>query len=174
MSKRKTYKPVFGQHGKDCTWEPMPYQTIDLILKIGKITPNDVVMDLGSGDGRVLFAAAANFGARGIGIEYDHDLVIYSRNLAKKKDLADKIKFIEGDVHDADISEASLIILYLHPEPLKHLYPVLSKLKPGTRIVSYLWRFDNWEPDFKLGVEKDRSIFLWILPKILKETATMH
>jgi SAM-dependent methyltransferase len=164
MSTRKIYEPVLSQYGKDCVWEPTPYHIIDLMLKIGKITPNDVVMDLGSGDGRIPIATA-NFGAFGIGVEYNHDLVIYSRNLAKKNGVVNKTKFIEGDIYNIDMSKASLITLFLNPKPMEDLYPVLSNLKHGTRIVSYVWNFDNWEPDFKLSVGENRLIFLWILPQ---------
>jgi SAM-dependent methyltransferase len=172
MSRRKTYEPVLYQQGKDCPWEPMPYNIIDLMLKIGKITPNDVVMDLGSGDGRIPMAAA-NFGAFGIGVEYDHDLVIYSRNLSKKNGVDDKIRFIEEDFFNTDMSKASLITLFIWPHLMKKLYPDLLKLKPGTRIVSYYWSFDDgdqdWEPDFKLSLGGHKIIYLWIVPKYNKK-----
>lgn len=164
MTKKKTYEPTMSQSGKDCIWEPTPHHAVDLMLKIGKINSNDIVMDLGSGDGRVPIAAA-NFGAFGVGIEYNHDLILYSQNIAKKMGVADKTKFIEGDIYNVDMSKASLITLFLSSKILNDLFPVFSTLKPGTRIVSYMWEFDNWKPDFKIMVENNTFIFLWIVPK---------
>ena len=165
MPKRNSYVPTFSQPGKDCPWQPTPYNIVDLMLKIGKINPNDIVMDLGSGDGRIPIAAV-KFGAFGIGIEYNSNLVVYSRKLAKKEGIADKTKFIEKDIRDVDMSKASLITMFLWPGIVNDLFPVCSKLKPGTRIVSYLWDFNKWTPDFKLLTEGNRFIFLWILPML--------
>lgn len=158
----ETYLPVIGQKGKDVFWAPCPYNIIDLMLKIGKIKPGDVLIDLGSGDGRIVIAAT-KFQAHAIGVEYDHNLVEYSKNMAIDAGVYDDVKFIEGDFYDTDLSMGTIITTCLHPIPMRKLKPRFKQLEPGTRIVSYIWDMEGWEPDFKLGVDKDTYIFLWIV-----------
>jgi SAM-dependent methyltransferase len=150
----------------DIYFAPTRHAVADMMLKMAHTTPDDVVYDLGSGDGRILILAAQKYGARGVGIEIDPRLVEMSRVGAREGEVADKVKFIEGDLFTADISEATVVTLYLSPAINRQLEPKLRHdLRPGARIVSHQFRIGNWIPDQTVHVDDEGTdLFLWMLP----------
>lgn len=150
----------------DILFIPTLYSVADEMLKMAQVTTADVVYDLGSGDGRVLILAAQKYGARGVGIELDPKLVELSRQIAREGEVADKVTFIEGDLFTSDISQATVVTLYLSPTVNKRLEPKLrQELRPGTRVVSHQFRIGDWPPDKSARAEDDKTdLFLWIVP----------
>src|SRR5688572_8062037 len=125
----KSFAPEVGQAGKDVVWVPTPLILVEKMLDVAKVTPQDFVMDLGSGDGRNIIAAAKR-GAHALGVEYNADMVEHSRRLAEKAGVADKAQFVQGDMYIADISKASVMALFLLPENMNKLVPKFLALKP--------------------------------------------
>lgn len=151
---------------KDVRYDPTPYPVVRAMLKLAKVGPGDVVYDLGSGDGRIVITAAKEFGARGVGVDIDPELVQVAKANARKAGVEDKVQFLEGDMYQADVRSASVVSLFLHPDPNLKLRPkLLSQLKPGSRVVSYIWDMGDWKPEAVIpsGVG-DRKIFLWRIP----------
>jgi SAM-dependent methyltransferase len=141
------YKPRMGQQGKDVVWIPSPESMVEKMLDMTRVTPRDFVVDLGSGDGRNVIAAAKR-GARAQGVEYNPDLVELSKRNAAQAGVGDKATFVQGDMFAADISQASVLVLFLIPSNLERLKPKFLALKPGTRIVSNTYEIGGgWEPD---------------------------
>jgi SAM-dependent methyltransferase len=138
--------PVLGQPGKDVVWIPSPNDMVDKMLDMARVTADDFVVDLGSGDGRNVIAAAKR-GAQALGVEYDANLVEVSRRAAAAAGVADRAKFVEGDMYEADISRASVLILFLIPDNLRKLAPKFRTLAPGTRIVSNTYEIAGWYPE---------------------------
>ena len=129
------------------------------------MTPEDVVYDLGSGDGRIVILAAQKYGARGVGVELDPRLVEISRQVAREGEVADRVSFIEGDLFTADISKATVVMLYLSDSVNRRLEPKLRReLRPGARIVSHQFRIGEWAPDETIRAEDGTELFLWIVP----------
>jgi SAM-dependent methyltransferase len=135
--------PVPGQPGKDVVWIPSPNDMVEKMLDMAHVTPADYVIDLGSGDGRNVIAAAKR-GAHALGVEYNPDLVELSRRNAVAAGVADRATFVQGDMYEADISRASVLILFLIPDNLRKLAPKFRGLKPGTRIVSNTYEIGGW------------------------------
>jgi tRNA A58 N-methylase Trm61 len=142
------------------------------MLKLAGVGPADHVIDLGSGDGRIVITAARRFGASGLGVEIVPDLVRRSRENAKQAGVADRVEFREQDLFETDLSKATVVTLYLLPEVNLQLRPRLQKLKPGTRIVSHDWDMGDWKPDRTItvdapdkaiGREKSSRIHLWVV-----------
>lgn len=160
-------KPIYGQDGKDVTWIPTPQPLIEAMLTAANVTPDDFVIDLGSGDGRSVITAAKR-GARGRGIEYNHDLVEYSKILAEEEGVAGRVEFIEGDIFEADLSEATVITMFLLPSLNVKLASVFMELKPGTRIVSNSFGMGEWVPDDTAHSARPCRSYcdalLWIVP----------
>lgn len=146
----------------DVPFVPTPYVVIEEMLRLAKVTPQDFVMDLGSGDGRVLITAAKKFGARGIGVDLDGDLVAESMEAAAVAGVTDRVKFLQQDLFKTDISQATVITMYLLPGVMMRLRPALLNLKPGTRLVSHDFRLEDWNPDVITQIRK--NTFLWIVP----------
>ena len=143
----QAYNPIAGQPGKDVVWIPTPDVTLEQMLNMAKVTSRDYVIDLGSGDGRNVIAAAKR-GARAHGVEYNPDLVALSKRAAAAAGVSDKASFVQGDMFEADISQATVLPLFLLPAHLSALAPKFLKLKPGTRIVSNTYEIGGgWEPD---------------------------
>jgi SAM-dependent methyltransferase len=140
------YKPVLGQQGKDVVWIPSPQDMVEKMLDMAKVTAQDFVIDLGSGDGRNVIAAARR-GARALGVEYNPDLVELSRRNAMAQGVADKATFAHGDMFAADISQATALILFLIPDNLSRLAPKFVGLRPGTRIVSNTYDISGWHAE---------------------------
>ena len=140
------YQPTVGQEGKDVVWVPTPAVLVEKMLDMAQVTPRDFVMDLGSGDGRNIIAAAKR-GARALGVEYNADMVEYSKRIAAKEGVTDRAQFVQGDMYDADISQATVLALFLLPENLNKLTPKFLDLRPGTRIVANHFGIEGWDPD---------------------------
>ena len=161
------FEPQVGQPGKDVVWVPTDEQLVEKMLDVAKITAQDFVMDLGSGDGRNIIGAAKR-GARAVGVEYNPQMVQLSRQNAKKAGVADKATFIEGDMYEADISKATALVLFLLPVNLEKLTPKFLDMKPGTRIVDNTFAIPGWDPDVTERLETDCqtwcSALLWIVP----------
>ena len=158
-----SYKPVPGQPGKDVVWIPTPDATLDKMLDMAGVTRDDYVIDLGSGDGRMVIAAAKR-GARAHGVEYNPELVVLSRRAAAIAGVADKATFSQGDMFEADISKATVFTLFLLTDNLKKLKPKFLSLKPGTRIVSHAFDMGDWKPEKELDVD-GRKVYFWTIPK---------
>jgi len=160
----RAYTPQRAQEGKDVIWEPIEDSMVGRMLEMARVTAADKVYDLGSGDGKIVIAAAKQFGATGVGIEYDAGLVLHSRCLAHAEGVADRVTFIQGDIFESDFGDATVVTLYLTPNVLNRLLPSLLALKPGTRVASYSFRIGDWEPDDHIDSFGDGSAYLWIVP----------
>jgi SAM-dependent methyltransferase len=145
-AQQKPYEPTVGQAGKDVVWVPTPPELVEKMLDMAKVGPNDIVMDLGSGDGRNIIAAAKR-GATAIGVEYNQDMVDLSNRLAKEAGVAGKAQFVQGDMFTADISKASVMALFLLPDNLRRLSDKFMALKPGSRLVLNTFAIPEWEAD---------------------------
>lgn len=165
------YQPQYGQDGKDVIWVPTPDALVDKMLDLAQVTENDFVIDLGSGDGRTVIAAAKR-GARALGIEYNPDMVALSIHNAQNEGVSDKATFIEADLFDIDLSEATVITMFLLSSINLELRPRILSLKPGTRIVSNTFDMAEWEPDEKETIDQSDNpchhsydtALLWIVP----------
>ena len=153
----------------DVPYVPTPDKVVERMLDLADVQPSDYVIDLGSGDGRIVIAAAKR-GASGHGIDLDPERVKEARQNATKAGIADQIMFIEGNIFETDFSEASVITMYLLPSVNKKLRPdLLSKLEPGTEIVSHSFDMGDWEPDKEVIVSQDdgartHEIYYWVIP----------
>jgi SAM-dependent methyltransferase len=163
----KPFEPQVGQPGKDVVWVPTPEALVEKMLDMAKVTSQDVVMDLGSGDGRNVIAAAKR-GARAIGVEFNPQMVELSRQNAAKAGVSDKATFIEGDMYQADVSQATVLALFLLSTNLEKLTPKFLDLKPGTRIVDNTFAIPGWSPDAWETITDDCTTWctslLWIVP----------
>jgi cyclopropane fatty-acyl-phospholipid synthase-like methyltransferase len=135
------------------------------MLKLAGVKADDVVYDLGSGDGRIVILAAQKYGARGVGIELDPRLVETSRQVARDAEIADRVKFVVGDLFEADLSEATVVALYLSYSVNRRLKPkLLRELRPGTRVVSHQFTMGTWTPEKTIAAEDHTDLFLWTIP----------
>lgn len=141
-----TFTPQFAQPGKDVVWVPSPTETVELMLDVAGVTSDDFVVDLGSGDGRTIIAAAKR-GARGRGVEYNPDMVALSRREALRAGVGDRVRFVQGDMYEADVSDADVLALFLLTGNLRKLSPTFLGLRPGTRIVSNTFTIPGWVPE---------------------------
>ena len=161
------FVPQVGQQGKDVVWVPTPQELVNKMLEIAKVTPDDFLIDLGSGDGRTVITAA-KLGAKAMGIEYNPDMVALSKENAKKEGVGDKAQFIKADLYETDLSKATVITMFLLPEINLKLRPRLLDLKPGTRIVSNTFTMGEWEADQEATTEENwnswNTAYLWIIP----------
>ncbi len=158
--------PVPGQPGKDVVWVPTPDDLVEQMLDAAKVTSKDFVMDLGSGDGRNIIAAARR-GAWGMGIEFNPKLVELSQRNAAAAGVYDQAQFVQGDMFEADFSEASVLVLFLLPNNLLQLRPKFLDMKPGSRIVSNTFGIEGWTADVTEDVPNCTtwcSVLLWIVP----------
>ena len=164
---RNPFQPTEGQEGKDVVWVPTPPVLVEKMLDMARVTPRDYVMDLGSGDGRNVIAAAKR-GAHALGVEYNPDMVELSRRIAAKEAVADKAMFVQGDMFEADISQATVLALFLLTENLNRLVPKFLDLSPGSRIVVNGFEIDDWKAD-EIGradgeCESWCTAYLYIVP----------
>ncbi len=161
------YVPEIGQQGKDVVWVPTPTELVNAMLKLAKVTPDDYVIDLGSGDGRTVIAAA-RLGAHALGIEYNPDMVVLSKRNAEQEGVGKMTEFIEADLYEYDLSKATVITMFLLPEINLKLRPRLLDLKPGTRIVSNTFTMGEWEADYEVTTDENwnswNSALMWIVP----------
>ena len=158
----KPFEPQVGQEGKDVIWVPTPQALVDKMLDMAKVTPNDYVIDLGSGDGRTVITAAKR-GARALGIEYNPDMVELSKHNAAKEGVSGKANFVKADIFESDFSQATVITMYLLPQLNIKLRPKILDLKPGTRIVSHAFTMEEWRADQTDSFD-NRTAYLWIVP----------
>lgn len=156
------YQPRLGQEGKDVIWMPTGGELVTLMLKTAKVTPNDLVYDLGAGDGKIAIAAAKEFGARSIGIEFNPDMAAFAQRNAVRAGVGDRVKIINGDIFKEDFSKATVVTLYLLPDLNLKLRPILLKMKPGTRVVSHAFTMGDWEADQE--IEAGQRGYFWIVP----------
>jgi hypothetical protein len=164
----KPFEPTVGQAGKDVVWVPSPEQLVQKMLDMAKVTPQDLVMDLGSGDGRTVIMAAKR-GATAIGVEYNPEMVTLSRANAQKQGVTGKATFVQADLFQTDLTKPTVITMFLLPSINMKLRPTLLNLKPGTRIVSNTFDMEDWQADetAKVGPEGCTSwckALLWIVP----------
>lgn len=158
---------VYAQNKRtpDVPYVPTPQNVVDEMLKLAKVTKNDVVYDLGSGDGRIVITAAKQYGARGVGIDISEDRVNEANANAQEAGVTDRVKFFQQDLFETDLKEATVVTLYLLPEVNLRLRPkLLRELKSGTRIVSHSFDMGDWKPDKHVDVD-GRSIYFWVVPK---------
>jgi precorrin-6B methylase 2 len=164
------YEPTVGQEGKDVVWVPTPQAVVDKMLDMAKVTAQDFVMDLGSGDGRTVITAAKR-GARAMGVEYNPQMVELSKRNAQKEGVAERATFVKADLFQTDFSKATVITMFLLPEINLKLRPKILALKPGTRIVSNTFTMGDWQADdtaeLSAGGGCENSwctALLWIVP----------
>jgi precorrin-6B methylase 2 len=162
VANAQEYQPSVGQEGKDVIWVPTPPELVQKMLDMAKLTPSDFLVDLGSGDGRIVIAAAKR-GARAMGVEYNPDMVALSQRTAEKEGLSAKATFVNGDIFAVDFSKATVLTMYLPPSLNMKLRPNILDMKPGTRVVAHAFDMEDWLPDQVENVSERRA-FLWIVP----------
>lgn len=145
-SAQQGFKPEVGQPGKDSVWVPTSPELVEKMLDLAKVTADDFVIDLGSGDGRMVIAAAKR-GARAMGVEFNAEMVKLSRQRAIEAGVAERTTFVEGDMFEADISKATVLALFLMPENLRRLEPKFRALPAGTRIVVNTFGIPDWKAE---------------------------
>jgi len=165
---------VGEQHSQaDVPYYPTPPQVVEAMLKLADVGPKDYVIDLGSGDGRILIAAARSRGARGLGVEIDAVLVDTARDMARRAGVADRVKFIEENLFTTELDRATVLAMYLYPRVMAQLQPRLfAELRPGARIVSHEFAMEGWAPDARATVPvpdkpygpPSSEVLLWIMP----------
>jgi SAM-dependent methyltransferase len=165
---QKPFEPEVGQAGKDVVWVPTSQALVDRMLDLAKVTPQDYVIDLGSGDGRTVITAAKR-GARAAGIEYNPNMVELSKQKAAEAGVASRTTFEKADLFESDFSKATVITMFLLPEINLKLRPKLLDLKPGTRIVSNSFTMEEWEADETVTIDEEScsswcTALLWIVP----------
>lgn len=162
-----SYSPTVGQAGKDVVWVPTPQALVDRMLDMAKLTPQDRLVDLGSGDGRTVITAAKR-GTRARGIEFNPDMVALAKRQAQAEGVADRATFEQADIFQSDFSEATVVTLFLLPSLNVKLRPILLDMKPGTRIVANSFDMADWEPDETAHVTEGCSGYCralkWIVP----------
>jgi SAM-dependent methyltransferase len=148
----------------DVIFVPTPNDVVNKMLELAQVTAKDVVYDLGCGDGRIVITAAQRYGCRGVGIDIDPERIREATENVQKGKVADKVKFIQGDLFEADISEATVVTLYLLTELNLKLRPKLMKdLRPGTRVVSHAFSMGDWKPE-RTETVNGASVYLWRIP----------
>jgi len=160
------FQPQLNQPGKDVQWVPTPPELVEKMLDLARLTPDDHLVDLGSGDG-VLVIAAARRGARARGIEYDPRLVEFSKGAARAAGVEKRTRFVRGDIFKTDFSDATVVTTFLLPSMNLRLRPTFLAMKPGTRIVANTFAIADWEPDEIATIEPCErwcKAMLWIVP----------
>ena len=163
----KPFEPTVGQAGKDVVWVPTPQALVEKMLDLAKVTPQDFVMDLGSGDGRTVITAAKR-GAQAQGIEYNPDMVELSKKNAAAAGVTGKANFVKADLFETDFSKAQVVTMFLLPSINMRLRPQILKMRPGTRVVSNTFTMEDWEPDTSETIGGDCTSWctahMWIVP----------
>ena len=156
------YEPRLGQSGKDVIWLPTSTDLVTLMLRTAKVTSNDIVYDLGAGDGKIAIAAAKDFGAKAFGVEFNPEMASLAQRNADRAGVGERVKIINGDIFKEDFSSATVLTLYLLPELNLQLKPIILNMKPGTRIVSNTFHMGDWEPDVEIG--NPTRAYYWVVP----------
>lgn len=159
----EVYQPTVGQAGKDVIWVPTPDALVTKMLQAVKTTKDDLVFDLGSGDGKIPIAAAKEFGATAVGIEYNPEMAELARRNVKRAGVDGKVRIVTGDIFKEDFSTATVVTMYLLPDLNLKLRPIILKMKPGTRVTSHQFHMGDWEADEKLNIEF-RDAYVWYVP----------
>jgi len=159
----KPFEPSVGQAGKDVIWVPSPDQVVERMLQMAQTTRRDFVVDLGSGDGKIVISAAQRYGAHAMGVEFNPDMVKLSRDNARKAGVADKVTIVQGDFFKVDFGKATVLTLYLLPDLNVKLRPRILALRPGTRVVSHSFDMQEWEPD-ELSLLDGKRAYFWVVP----------
>jgi len=159
---------------RDAPYFPTPQSVVDRMLQLAKVGPADFVIDLGSGDGRIVLTAAKKYGARGLGIEIEPQLVSEANYNARREGVSDRAKFVEQDLFQTDLRPATVLTLYLFRELNIKLAPrILEQLRPGARVVSHDWDLGDWTPDHQetmpapdkaVGISRESKVFMWVVP----------
>lgn len=155
---------VDGRRVPDVIFVPTPHEVVDEMLRIADVGADDVLYDLGSGDGRIPIAAAQRWGTRGVGIEIDPQRIREANRAAREAGVTDRVRFIEADLFETDLSDATVITLYLLPALNLRLRPALLKLKPGTRIVTHNYHMGDWTPQ-QQTIVGDSVVYFWTVPE---------
>jgi len=161
------YEPQSGQSGKDVVWVPTPHELVDVMISMAKLSSKDFLVDLGSGDGRIVIAAAKK-GIKAEGVEFNPDLVDYSKRSAAREGVADRANFVNADFFEYDLSKATVVTMFLLTDLNRRLKPRLLELRPGTRVITNTFSIDDWDYDEK-QVLKDANVswstaYMWIVP----------
>ena len=164
----RAYKPQVGQSGKDVVWVPTPDELVQRMLRMAKVTPQDLVYDLGAGDGKIAIAAG-KLGATSVGIEYNPDMAKLASCLVTAEGVANKTKIIQGDIFKEDFSKATVVTMYLLPELNLCVRHRILAMKPGTRVTSHQFTMGDWEADETNEIEY-RTAYLWIVPARVEGT----
>lgn len=164
--KDSPFEPRSGQPGKDVIWVPTPDDVVNKMLDVAQVQPGDRLVDLGSGDGKIVIAAAKRH-ANAKGIEYNHDMVLHSQRLAR--DAGVKVELVQGDIFESNFSNADVVTMYLLPGLNQKLRPTLLAMKPGTRVVSHAFDMHPWEPDEKATAD-GRDVYFWRVPAKVEGT----
>ena len=159
----EAYRPTRGQVGKDVVWIPTPDALVIRMLGAVKTAKDDLVYDLGSGDGKIPIAAAKEYGAKAVGIEYNPEMAELARRNVKRAGVEHLVNIITGDIFVEDFSKATVVTMYLLPELNLRLRPIILGMKPGTRVTSHQFDMGDWEPDQHLKVETSDA-YVWIVP----------
>ena len=158
-----SWRPQRGQTGKDVMWLPTPDELAHRLLELARVGPNDLVYDLGAGDGKIAIAAAQRHGARAVGIEYNARLAAFAQREAERAGVADRVRIIQADLFQTDFSSATVLTLYLLDELNQQLRPRVLGMKPGTRVVSNSFAMGDWEPDQVIRVGSQVGYY-WLVP----------
>lgn len=169
----RDFQPQTGQAGKDVIWVPTNDALVTRMLRMANVTKNDKVYDLGAGDGKIAIAAAQQFGATAVGVEFNPDMAKLAQCYAEAEGVAGRVKIIQGDIFETDFSDATVVTLYLLPSLNLKLRPTLLKMKPGTRVVSHSFMMEDWEPDERSQTE-DGSAYFWVVPADVGGTWTFR
>jgi hypothetical protein len=162
-AQQSDFKPHVGQQGKDVVWVPTPDEVVERMLTMAQTKPEDYVIDLGAGDGKIAIAAAKKFGARSMGVEYNPEMVAFAQKNAKAAGVTDKAQIVHGDIFATDFTQATVLTMYLLPSLNMKLRPQILALRPGTRVVTHAFNMEDWEPDESTDVD-GRRVYLWIVP----------
>ena len=162
-AQQKDFKPHVGQQGKDVVWVPTPDEVVERMLNMAQTKPEDYVIDLGAGDGKIAIAAAKKFGARSTGIEYNPDMAALAQRNAQAAGVGGKAQIVQGDIFVSDFTQATVLTMYLLPSLNMKLRPQILAMRPGTRVVTHAFNMEDWEPDESSDVD-GRRVYLWIVP----------
>jgi precorrin-6B methylase 2 len=162
-AQQKDFKPHVGQQGKDVVWVPTPDEVVERMLNVAQTKPEDYVIDLGAGDGKIAIAAAKKFGARSLGVEYNPDMVALAQRNAQASGVLGKAQIVQGDIFTTDFTQATVLTMYLLPSLNMKLRPQILAMRPGTRVVTHAFNMEDWEPDETSDVD-GRRVYLWVVP----------
>jgi hypothetical protein len=168
----RDYKPQVGQSGKDVVWVPTPDELVQRMLRMARVGPQDLVYDLGAGDGKIAIAAG-KLGATAVGIEYNPDMAKLAQCYVQAAGVGSKVRIIQGDIFKEDFSKATVVTMYLLPELNLRLRPTILNMRPGTRVTSHQFTMGDWEADETAEVEY-RTAYLWIVPAKVEGAWTLR